>query len=98
MGFYLGGTHDKAIDKMLEFIQEYLTKEGVRLSKMHTMYFMMKYTALHMLGEDVNWEDVLKEVQNEIQLNEQDFESKIEEILNRFRTKIVEKIKRGEII
>lgn len=98
MGFYLGGKHEKSIDKAIEFLQGYLEKENVKLSKMHTVYFTLKYTMQHMLGGDADWRDALNEVKEEIQLDEQNFEEKLEEILNKFREEIKERIKRGELV
>jgi len=98
MGFYLGGRHEKPIDKFLEFMQTYLGKEGYDLSKMHTVYFALKFTAHHMLGEQKNWKEVLEEVKKDLKQNEVQFEAEVEKILNRFRDIIREKIKRGEMV
>jgi len=99
MGFYLGGKHEKAIDRMLEFFQDYLDKMKLaKISKMHVTYFTLKFTMLYVLAENPDWRDVLEEVKNEIKMNETEFNDSLEKILNKFREKIIDKIKKGELV
>jgi len=49
MGIFLSGRHDEQIDRLLEFLEGYIWKtERVELGKIHTVYFALKYLALHM--------------------------------------------------
>jgi hypothetical protein len=99
MGFYLGGRHEGQIDKFLEFLQGYLKKVAkTNLSKMHTVYFALKYTALHISNENVSWKEVLESVSREIKLDEEQFKAELEKTINPLKQEILEKIKRGEII
>ncbi|RLI75803.1 hypothetical protein DRO97_02435 [Archaeoglobales archaeon] len=100
MGIYLGGKHEEDIDRVLEFLQYYLDKvKSVKLSKMHTVYFALKFTMLGILEKDEkDWEVVFDEVRQEIQMDGLEFTRNVDRLLDEFKKDIAEKIKKGELI
>jgi len=99
MGIFLSGRHDEQIDRLLEFLEGYIWKtERVELGKIHTVYFALKYLALHIRGEKPDWREVLNEVAKECELNKEEFSRNVERLIDELKKDLADKIRRGEVI